>query len=79
MQFPVGAVAGSSSCFFLSLIDDDKFEGVESIVVTASSENPYVQFTQAGDNNVIINILDDDGKLQSSSLTLLSGRFSKVP
>ena len=52
----------AQSCFPFQPIDDTIVEFTENILLTASSDNPDVQFTGVGGNMATINIIDNNCK-----------------
>lgn len=62
--FPVGSVAGESSCFNITFNDDTLMEVSESFSVRAVSSNPNVEFSPGGDM-ATVTIMDNDGKVMT--------------
>ena len=68
-MFPVGSVAGESSCLNISFNDDTLVEVQESFSIKAVSSDPNVEFSPGGDM-ATVTIMDNDGKVMTVIVSL---------
>ena len=64
LTFPADSTSGDMQCIVVTILDDEIMERAETFTVTLTTSDPDVT---VGDNQTIVTIIDDNGKVLGDS------------